>query len=131
MPCYDYKCPACGHEVVEFMKMCSAADAPYVLCPKCVGFSDFPEGGSILGTRRHEAIMERQVSQVHTDLKDFSTPIEMHSIGCTSVEQIREMQRAGVSISDDESDPLYGTPIAHNRHEKLKALKIAGFQETK
>lgn len=115
MPCYDYKCPSCEKESVEFMRMCSAGEALPVLCDCCTP----PE------------IMVRQVSRVHTDLQDFSTPIEMHSIGCTSVEQIREMQRAGVSISDDESDPLYGTPIAHNRHEKLRALKVAGFAEAK
>lgn len=118
MPMYEYKCPQCGQKSLEFMKMCSAADAPLVPCRNT---HNVPP----------PIYMERQVAQVHTDLKDFSTPIEMHSIGCTSVKQIQEMQRAGVSISDDESDPLYGTPIAHNRHEKLKALKIAGFQETK
>jgi hypothetical protein len=47
------------------------------------------------------------------------------------VEQIREMQRAGVSISDDPNHPDFGIPIAHTRKEKLKALRVAGFQEAR
>lgn len=113
MPMYVYKCPSCQRVSDEFMRMCGAAEALPILCNCCTP----PE------------IMVRQVSRVHTDLQEFATPIELHSIGCTSVDQIREMQRAGVTISDDPADPLYGTPIARSRHEKLKALKVAKFQE--
>lgn len=74
---------------------------------------------------------ERQISRPHSDMIEFHTPIHLHSIGCTSVEQIREMQRAGVSISDDPNHPDFGIPIAHTRKEKLTALKTAGYVERK
>lgn len=112
MPMYEYKCymSHCGHADLEYLKM---ADGHQVVnCPKCKFHS-----------------YAKQVSRVHTDLKEFSTPIVMHSIGCTDMGQIREMQKAGVSISDDPRDENFGVPIAHSRHEKLKALKVAKFQE--
>jgi hypothetical protein len=62
---------------------------------------------------------------------EFHTPIHLHSIGCTSVEQIREMQRAGVEISDDPRHPDFGTPIARTRKQKLTALRVAGYVERK
>lgn len=109
MPVYEYQCPQCGHNHEEYQKM--SADRTYP-CPKCGGVS------------------ERQVSRPHLDIIEFHTPIEMQSIGCTSVEQIREMQRAGVPISDDPRDENYGIPIARNRKEKRKALQVAGYIET-
>lgn len=112
MPIYSYHCQACGHaDGNEVMKI---AEGTLVRdCPKC-------------GKNTYM----KQVVQIHTDLKGFHTPITMHSIGCTSVDQIREMQEAGVSIITDPKHPDYGTPIAHNRAEKKRALKVAGFQET-
>lgn len=112
MPMYPYECDHCGHKDDEFQKM--SADH-LTLCPKC----------GVQGA------YQRRVALIHTPMQEYHTPIEMHSIGCTSVEQIREMQAAGVTISDDPQDPLYGTPIARSRHEKLKALKTAGYVETK
>ena len=110
IPLYDYECD-CGEKKSDVLRSMNALDNPE-WCARC-----------------HRA-MVRQFPLVHTDLQDFHTPIVMHSIGCTSVEQIRQMQEAGVSISTDPNDPDYGTPIAHNRHEKLKALRVAGFVET-
>lgn len=90
-----------------------AEGLPVLNCPKC-GLHTYV----------------KRVTQCHTDCKDFQVPIIMHSIGCTSVDQIREMQEAGVSIITDPKHPDYGTPVAHTRAEKKKALKVAGFQES-
>ena len=109
MPIYSYECVKCGHKADEYMKMSSI---PVMTCPKC-----------------REATYEKRVVLPHTDLIDFAQPVEMHSIGCTNMRQIREMQEAGVPCSDDPRDPLFGTPVARNRHEKKKALKVAGFVE--
>lgn len=118
MPLYEYECPMCGYKSLEVMKMGLAADAPKVPCRGLAyGQCGYP--------------MVRQISLPHTDMKAFHTPVEMHSIGCTSVDQIREMQQAGITVSDNPADPLYGTPIAHTRKEKLRALKVAGFAEGK
>jgi hypothetical protein len=64
-------------------------------------------------------------------MKEFSTPIEMHSIACIYPEQIEEFKRdcPGVDCSDNPEDPLYGVPIARSRRDKLKALDSAGFVE--
>jgi hypothetical protein len=109
MPLFDMQCPN-GH--VEKDVYLKVRDENSVCCPTC--------GQS----------MEKLPSLIHTDLQDFHTPIEMHSIGCTNMRQIREMQEAGVPCSDDPRDPLFGTPVARNRSEKKKALKVAGFVET-
>jgi putative FmdB family regulatory protein len=111
MPIYEFTCRECDDAFEVYRALANFTRE--VPCQKCGGVSDL------------------RPSVPHTDLKEFHTPIEMHSIGCTSVEQIREMQRAGVSISDNPTDPLFGTPIAHSRKEKLKALKVAGFTEAK
>jgi hypothetical protein len=111
MPLYSMKCHECMHECDVYLKMCGAADAPPCYCPLC------GEG------------MVRQVAQVHTDIKDFARPIDLFSIGCNSIDEIRQMQAAGIQCSDDTNDPMHGVPIARNRAEKKRALKIAGFQE--
>ena len=108
MPLYDYECPT-GHVAIDVFHPMNHADP--VCCPIC------------------GEVMHKLPSLVHTDLKPFHIPIVMHSIGCTDMGQIREMQKAGVSISDDPRDENFGVPIAHTRHEKLKALKVAKFQE--
>ncbi len=108
MPLYTTRCQSCSHVDEDvFARMASSH-----VCSKC------------------GAAAERIPVLAHTDLKDFAIPIELQSIACTSVSEIREMQRAGVTISDDPNDELYGVPIAHNRREKLRALKTAGFVET-
>lgn len=115
MPLYDYECPRCGHTSVEFMKMCSAAEADPVRCGHCAKYG--------------HTEMVRQVSQPHAPQLGYHTPILMQSIGCNSVDEIRQMQRAGISVNDDPNHPDYGVPVAHNRTEKLRALKVAGYQE--
>ena len=110
MPIYEFGCP-CGNQFDTYRPL--SAFSRTALCPVCNGPADL------------------RVSTPHSSQKEYHTPIIMHSIGCTSTEQIQEMQRAGVTISDDPNNPDYGIPIAHSRHEKLKALKVAHFTEVK
>lgn len=110
MPLYDFRCPKCGDESHDvFLKMTSPAPA----CAACF-------------TR-----MEHIPTLCHTDIKAFHTPIKLYSVACNSMEEIRQMQAAGVPCSDDPADEDFGVPIATNRKEKLAALKTAGFIETK
>lgn len=115
MPMYDYHCHLCQHDSLEFMRMCSAAEAEKVECPKC----QYP--------------MTRQVSRVHTDLQEFAKPIEMFSIGMEDLGEIRAFKQRcpDVECSDDPRNEMYGVPIAKHRKGKLQALQAAGFIETK
>lgn len=110
MPIYSYKCVECGHAKDEYMRMSSI---PVLPCPAC-----------------GKDTYEKQVVRPHSDLVEFATSIEMQSIGCNSMDEIRQMQAAGVECSDDPRSELFGVPIARNRKEKLKALRVAGFQES-
>lgn len=110
MPLYDFKCPTCKYEAHDvFRKMHSSLPD----CPKC-------------GTD-----MEHVPTLCHTDMKAFHTPVKLYSVACNSMEEIREMQAAGVPCSDDPNDEDFGVPVATTRKEKLAALKTAGFIETK
>jgi putative FmdB family regulatory protein len=109
MPCYEYKCASCQFADTEYQHI---HDNPLVECPEC-----------------HKPTYEKQVSRVHSSMREFSAPIEMFSIACNTTEEIQEMQKAGVNISDDPENPLFGVPVARSRHEKLKALKVAHFVE--
>ena len=109
MPVYSFLCKTCLRTADEYQKMSSPSVG---VCPQC-------------GTETYTKVP----SLPHTSQKEFHTPIEMHSIACNDMDEIREMQRAGVSISDDPDNDLFGVPIAHSRHEKLKALKAAGYEE--
>lgn len=95
------------------MPMCSAEEAPTVMCKAC-----------------KRCAMCRIPSIPSTDLKAFHTPIELYSVATEDIAEIRKMQKAGVPVSDNESDPMYGVPIAKNRKQKLAALECAGFVET-
>jgi hypothetical protein len=55
----------------------------------------------------------------------------MHSIACTTPEEIAQLKRAApdVEVSTDPRDELYGVPIARNRHQKLQALAAIGWEE--
>lgn len=111
MPLYDFLCKTCGHVDEEYRKM----DHPTLdTCPKC-GVMTYLQQVSISAPRNAE----------------FHTAIELQSAGCNSWEEIREMQRAGIEISDDPKSELFGIPIARNRQQKLKAYKVAGMVETK
>lgn len=112
MPMYEYSCP-CGFSDVEYQRMSST---PLTVCPKCKG-----------------AEYHRVPSVPHTNLIEFHKPIEMFSIACNSLEEIREMQvkAPDVLISDDPNDEMYGVPIARNRAQKKAALAAAGFMEIK
>lgn len=115
MPLHDYKCMTCDHELKdEYRKMADLV--PVEKCPQCGNLS-----------------LIREVSNFHTDMKEFQTPIEMYSIAVEKLDDIRKIQREcpDVQISDNPKDRLYGVPIARHRKAKLQALKSAGFVETK
>lgn len=113
MPLYLYKCLECAHQDDEFFKMSTPSDF-HQQCPKCGHWT-----------------YARQVAVSAPRNAEFHTLIELQSAGCNSWEEIREMQRAGVEISDDPKSELFGIPIARNRQQKLKAYKVAGMVETK
>lgn len=112
MPLYQYKCQQCGHAAEEFQKITSD---PLPFCPEC-----------------QAPTYNRVPSVVHTDLREFHKPIEMFSVACNSLDQIRKIQKEcpGVEISDDPSSDLYGVPVAKNRAEKKAVLKATGFEES-
>jgi putative FmdB family regulatory protein len=112
MPLYPFRCFACGHEDDEYRKMGNYA--PIEKCPKCGIFEYI-----------------KQITSPHTDLQEFHTPIEMMSVACNSLEEVREIQQKcpGVQIDDNPDSEMFGIPIAKNRKEKLAVLKAAGFRE--
>lgn len=112
MPLYDYKCRTCNHEATEFQKM---ASEPLHVCPAC-----------------YQPTYCKQVSLPHTDLKEYHTPIDMFSIAMESDDEIREFMRKApdVEVCTDPDSDVYGIPIARSRHQKLQALKAAGYVET-
>jgi putative FmdB family regulatory protein len=111
MPMYDFKCGACGHADDEYRKMDSD---PTQECPKCGALA-----------------YVKQVSLPHTLMQEFHTPIDLYSIAMEDPAQIRAFKQAApdVQCSDNPEDPAYGVPIAASRHQKLQALKAAGFEE--
>jgi putative FmdB family regulatory protein len=113
MPLHDYKCMTCDHEIKdEFRKMVDLV--PVERCPMCGHLS-----------------MIREVPLVQTDMRDFSTPIEMYSVAVQDLGEIRRLQREcpDAVISDDPKNPLYGVPIAKHRKAKLRVLKVSHFEE--
>lgn len=115
MPMYSYRCCECGHEAEEFRQMKDAtAVGACVVCPTC-----------------NSPAYQRLADYVHTDLKEFHTPIDMYSIALDTDEAIRafKQQVPGVDVAEDPADPMYGVPIARSRKQKMDALKHAGFVE--
>ncbi len=110
MPLYEYKCGDCNHEDTELHTMATVL----TVCPKCKG-----------------AHYQKQISHVHTDLQNFHKPIEMFSVAADTPEEVRKFQQQcpDIEISDDQSNPMYGVPIAKNRKGKMQALAAAGFSE--
>lgn len=111
MPIYQYQCTSCAFAQEEFQKMSSE---PLTVCPRCC----------VNDTYR------RVPTLPHTDLKEFHTPIEMHSIAMEDPDEIKDfIHKSGVEVCLDPASPSYGIPIARNRSEKCKALAAAGFEE--
>lgn len=112
MPMYDYRCNKCQHANTEYLKMENAEQR--LLCPKCYVYA-----------------YQKQVSQVHTDLKEYHTPIEMFSIAMEDQSEIRAFKQRcpEIDVSDDPADELYGVPVARTRKGKMQALQAAGFRE--
>lgn len=61
----------------------------------------------------------------------FAVPIEMFSIALDNDVEIAafRLKAPDVEISSEWANPLYGVPVARNRHQKLQALKAAEYQE--
>jgi len=111
---YEYACPHCEHTESFFRSMSdSKADQS---CPQC---------GKQM-TRDYAA----EAAGPHLD-REYHKPIQMHSIGLTTREEIDDFRRRNpnATISDDPNDELYGVPIAHTRAEKLRILEQEGFEE--
>lgn len=113
MPIYVYQCDACQHGAEEFQKMSAEA---LTECPEC-----------------KQAQYHRVPCLAHTDMKEFSTPIEMYSIALNDDEEIKEFMRKApdVEVATDPNDPMYGVPIARSRKQKLNALKAMDYTERK
>lgn len=113
MPLYTYRCKNCKSDTEEFQHI---RDEPLEWCPAC---------------QKHT--LSRVPALPHTSHKEFSDPIEMHSIALNHPDDIRAFQQRNpdVRISTNTRDPLYGVPIARSRHEKLGILKKEGWQESK
>lgn len=115
MPVYSFQCVACNHADMEFASMANATPVGETIeCPKC---------------RAHE--YTRLVDYVHSDLKEFHTPIQMLSVACNSWEEIRQIQTKcpDAEISDDPDDELFGVPIARSRKAKMQILAATEFVE--
>lgn len=114
MPLYSFVCP-CGNKGSEYTQMAHAVPVgEHIVCPVC-------------GKRTYRRVPD----YVHSDLKEFHAPIEMHSVAATSWEEIREIQEKcpDVQISDNPADELFGVPIAKNRKEKKQVLAAVGYVE--
>lgn len=113
MPTYQYRCDGCENSFEAFRTM---KDESPEKCPKCTGTE----------TTRVPCVP-------NTDMREFQVPIDLHSIGMTSLEQVLEFKRKcpDVECSDDMSHPNFGLPIARTRKQKLAAYKAVGFVETK
>lgn len=110
MPLYDYRCPDCGHEDHDQYRSMYAANPP---CPLCA------------------TVMQKVPTRVHTDLREFHTPISMYSVAVQDPAEIRKLKTEcpDADISDNPDDPLYGVPVARSRKAKLQVLKASGYQE--
>lgn len=111
MPMYCYECDKCGYAAEDFQTM---RDAAHTICPVC-----------------SETAYHRVPTLPQTDMREFQEPIEMYSIALNTPEEVRQFQAQcpDVKISDDETDPMFGIPVAATRKQKLAALRAAGFTE--
>jgi putative FmdB family regulatory protein len=111
MPIYEYECGLCKHVMSEYQKMSSP---PLTKCPMCT-----------------RGLLHRIPSIPHTNLVEFSKPIEMLSIGLNDDDEIRAFKQKcpDVDVSTNPKDELYGIPIARNRAQKKAALDAMGFEE--
>lgn len=55
---------------------------------------------------------------------NFRDPIEMHSIAMTEPAEIAVFRQKAPDVQ-----VVDGVPVAKNRHQKLQALRAAGFEE--
>lgn len=112
MPCYHYVCDSCGYDDLVFRNVRAVTDR--YTCPTC------------------NALMRRDYKkELAGPPREFSQPIEMHSLALNSREEIADFARRNpeVEISADPDDPLFGVPLARNRHQKLAILKNEGWEE--
>ena len=112
MPLHDYVCVNCKHAATEYHR---AAAPDIEECPKC-----------------KTPNYKKQFALIHSPQLGYRTPIEMYSIALNTPEQIREFKRKAPDVEVEDRDynhPLWGVPLARTRHQKMQALKAAGFVE--
>lgn len=111
MPIYDYCCDVCQHADIEYMKMNDDGPQPCPVCQSRVSY-------------------KRQISLPHTP-QQFHKPIEMDSVACSTIEEVREIQRKcpDVQIDDRPDSEMFGIPVARTRQQKLAVLRAVGYSE--
>lgn len=107
MPRYPYTCSKCGSFQDVFKPMAQYRDPEFCKCG---------------------AQMERDFGTGHScaSLDDaFHKPIEMFSVAPETPAQMRKLreQCPDIKFTPDR------VPIAHSRAEKLRILKVCGFEE--
>lgn len=112
MPIHDYVCVNCKHAATEYHR---AAAPDIEECPKC-----------------KTPNYKKQFALIHSPQLGYQTPIEMYSIAMQTRKTMEDFKKKAPDVDlemDDFNDPMWGIPIARTRHQKLQALKAAGFQE--
>ncbi|MCX7429365.1 MAG: hypothetical protein NTW96_27545 [Planctomycetia bacterium] len=104
MPIYCFVCE-CGARAEDVRTM-ESRNMP-MPCPSCY----------------REMDRDTVAEQTTTTMKEFHTPIEMHSIAPTNQAEHDQLVRAGAEMTRE------GVPVARSRHEKMRLLKLVGFVE--
>jgi len=105
MPIYAYRCPDCNTTLEDFRFLSRRDELPE--CDKC-------------GTP-----MLRDISAECRGIRspNFHKPIEMFSIAPNTPEEVKELRDAGATFTPEL------VPLAHNRTEKKRLMKVAGVVE--
>jgi hypothetical protein len=109
MPERTFVCSKCGKVNLEFQ---SLMDETIPVCCQLPMLRDYVA----------ETTEGRRPTQM------FRTPIEMYSIALNP-EEIGDFKRRCPDVEVAESGPMMGVPIARTRQQKLRALKVMGFEE--
>lgn len=105
MPVYCFVCE-CGAKAEEVRTMESRNMA--MPCPSCY----------------REMGRDNVAEHCTSTMKEFHTPIEMHSVAPTNQGEYEQLARAGVEFT-----PGGQVPIARSRHEKMRILDLVKFVE--
>ena len=103
MPLYQYTCENCGAMIEDFRPMSRRKELPFCKCG---------------------VLMARDVSGgVRSRNAAFHTPIEMYSIAPETSEQRDQLAAVGATFN------RAGVPLARDRAEKNRLMKVAGVVE--